>query len=193
MGCVPLWTEVYLEFIDAEGVIPPLYEFQAQQSGEILVSTKGGLLRDRLGGIVECRYHYKNSPVIKFLRRAGDVSDLVGEKLDSTTILNTFQSYSGVNWIMVANSDYYVFVADRIIDPLDIENKMKEIFHYALARELGQLKPVVSVHVDNLMLQLNEFFASKDIKFGDIKTKLLWTDPQILSYLQNLQLFDSSL
>jgi len=193
MGCVPLWTEVYLECISADGRIRPLYEMQPKESGEVLISTKGGLLRYKLGDIVECGYYFKNSPVIKFVRRVGDVSDLVGEKLDSVGLMKAFESFAGVNWIMIANRDHYVFAADKVIDPKDVEDKLREIFHYALARELGQLKPVISVCVENLSMQLNEFYASKRIKLGDIKAKLLWTDPQILNYLQNLQLSDSSL
>jgi hypothetical protein len=193
MGCVPLWTEVYLEFIDTDGQIRPLYEMQPRQSSEVLVSTKGGLLRYKLNDLIECGYYFKNSPVVKFVRRVGDVSDLVGEKLDSTGLLRAFSSFAGVNWIVIANRDHYVFASDQAIDPIDVEIKLKEIFHYALARELGQLKPVVSVCVDNLSMQVSEFYASKRIKLGDIKAKILWTDPEILNYLQNLQLYDSSL
>jgi len=193
MGCVPLWTQVYLEFLDLEGRIRPLYEMQPQQSGEILISTKGGLLRYRLGDIVECSYRFKNSPVIKFVRRVGDVSDLVGEKLDSTVLMNVFKDYSGMNWIMIANHDHYIFAAEQAINPDDIEAKLKHIFHYALARELGQLKPVVSVYVTDLQKQIIEYHTTRQVKLGDIKAKLLWTDPQLLNYLTNLQLYDSSL
>tara|TARA_B110001454_G_scaffold16145_1_gene14585 strand:+ start:68375 stop:69742 length:1368 start_codon:yes stop_codon:yes gene_type:complete len=193
MGCVPLWNQVYLEFIDDDGSIHPLYEMKAGKSGEILVSTKGGLLRYKLGDLVECGYRFKNSPVIKFVRRVGDVSDLVGEKLDSTTLMRIFADYSGVNWILIANCDHYVFAADRAINQDDVENKLKEIFHYALARELGQLKPAFSVYVEDLSAQINEYYAARKIKFGDIKAKLLWTDPQILNEFQNLQWHDSSL
>lgn len=193
MGCVPLWNQVYLEFIDSNGNIRPLYEMQPMQSGELLVSTKGGLLRYKLSDIVECSYHFKNSPVIKFVRRVGDVSDLVGEKLDSTALMNVCSEYTGINWIIVANRDHYVFVADHAINPDDVEAKLKTIFHYALARELGQLKPVVSVCVNDLQKQINDYYSVKRVKLGDIKAKLLWTDPQILNFLQNLQLYDSSL
>lgn len=184
-GCLPLWTETYLEYIDASGKIRPLYDIKPRQFGELLISTKGGLLRYQLGDVVECNGYYEKSPMIKFLRRTGDVSDLVGEKLDSTLIMNAFTEFHHINWILIANIDHYVFASDQIVIPLDIERKLKEIFHYALARELGQLKPVVTLIIENLPEKLNAYYHAKKIKLGDVKAKILWTDRRILDYLQN--------
>ena len=48
----------------------------------ILFSTSAGLCRYLLGDVVEVCGRYRNTPRIRFVRKAGAASNLVGEKLD---------------------------------------------------------------------------------------------------------------
>ncbi len=188
-GCVPLWSEVYLECIDVLGNIKPLCDIAVGDDVEILVSTKGGLLRYRMGDIVRCTHFYKATPVLKFVRRAGDVSDLVGEKLDSAIVQDLFSDLLNGrlngHWFLVANSDHYVFVSDFEIDTQEIERRLNQSFHYGLARELKQLKSARVRCISDLGRRLMVYYADRRIKLGDIKERLLWTDSQILSFLES--------
>jgi hypothetical protein len=192
-GSVPLWNEVYLEFQDEDGSFKPLYEIDLGKSVPLIVSTKGGLLRYRLGDIVECTHFYKQSPAIRFLRRAGDVSDLVGEKLDAGIVLELFSNLTPHPWLLVANRDHYIFVTEDTIEAEVIEKKLAEVFHYRLARELGQLKPARVFVAKNLSQSLASYYLSKKIKMGDAKPRLLWSNPEILSFLTNHEPTDSFL
>lgn len=193
MGCVPLWTEVYLEFIDDSGQLLPLYTMKPQQEGEIVLSTKGGLLRYRIGDIVRCTHLYQQTPVLKFIRRAGETSDLVGEKLDASILNDVFADLPRGKWLMVANIDHYVFVSDFKIRAMEIEDRLRKAFHYGLARELNQLRPVEVKFVPELVNNLASYYADRKIKVGDIKERLLWGDGEILNYLDSAESPDSFL
>lgn len=192
-GCVPIWSEVYLECIDVQGNIKPLYDIAVGDDVEVLVSTKGGLLRYRMGDIVRCTHFYKATPVLKFVRRAGDVSDLVGEKLDSAIVQELFSDLPCGRWFLAANKDHYIFVSDFEIDNQEIERRLGQSFHYGLARELKQLKSAHVRCIPDLGRRLMMYYADRRIKLGDIKECLLWTDSQILSFLESSRSSEPSL
>ncbi|MBL7546168.1 MAG: GH3 auxin-responsive promoter family protein [Bdellovibrionaceae bacterium] len=192
-GCVPLWNEVYLEFIDKEGCLKPLHTIQAQQEVELVISTKGGLLRYRIGDIVRCTHFYRQSPVLKFVRRVGEVSDLVGEKLDAAILMDVFADLPRGKWLLVADGDHYVFVSDFKADFQDIDRRLCQAFHYGLARELKQLKAVRVKYFPDLTSKMISYYTARKIKVGDVKERLLWADPRILLFLESSKLSDSYL
>lgn len=184
-GGVPLWNEVYLEYIDASGVIRNLYDMKPGDEGEILVSTKGGLLRYRLGDVVQCCGYYKRTPQVRFLKRAGEVSDLVGEKLDSAILSSLFSGQEWGYWTVVPHGNRYVFLSDREISSATVDEKLKNAHHYGLARELQQLKSVEVFFVSKLKDKYFQFCEMRGMKKGDIKDRLLWADSKFLEFLKS--------
>ncbi|MEK6773535.1 MAG: GH3 auxin-responsive promoter family protein [Bdellovibrionota bacterium] len=183
--CIPLWNEVYFEYINQTGLIKPLYDMKKGETGEILISTKGGLLRYALGDMIRCDGYFEKSPSIKFLQRKGEVSDLVGEKLD-LQILQKIWGHSQMGyWTLIANQDHYVFVSDQNISEEVIEENLNQVFHFSLARELNQLKPTRSIFVPQLKDYYFQYCQERGMKTGDIKDRCLWSQPEFLIYLEN--------
>lgn len=187
-GAVPLWTEVYLEFQKASGEIVPLYEMQVGECGEILISTRGGLLRYQLGDLVRCTHIYQRSPVIEFVRRTGETSDLVGEKLDAAILRKVFKDYS-FSWMLIPDQNRYIFVSSQPCTANEVESRLGQIYHYALARSLGQLGEIETLFISNLDLKYQVFNQSVlGLKTGDIKARSLWSNSQFLQTLRNQKL-----
>ncbi len=192
-GPVPLWNEVYLEYKDEADNFQPLYQITPGKLGEIFCSTPGGLLRYCLGDIIKCNGKYKQSPIINFVQRRGEVSDLVGEKLDASMVMQVFSNLGEARWLLAASEDHYTFVTDSNFSSSSIEEKLRAIHHYNLARELNQLKSVVTIYLPDLRNRLDCYYQDKKIKLGDIKVQYLWSDSQVVNFLMNLKSADSSL
>ncbi|WP_199305988.1 GH3 auxin-responsive promoter family protein [Pseudanabaena sp. FACHB-2040] len=91
-GLLDLTLNVY-EFIpeaSADQVDPPIllsHELERGQCYQILLTTPGGLYRYHINDVVEVTDFYHRSPVIAFLRKGRDMSNLTGEKLHVNHVL----------------------------------------------------------------------------------------------------------
>lgn len=91
-GLLDLNTNFY-EFVpeaEAEQANPPIllsHELEVGQRYQILLTTPGGLYRYHINDIVEVTSRYHQSPVIAFLRKGRDMSNLTGEKLHVNHVL----------------------------------------------------------------------------------------------------------
>jgi hypothetical protein len=186
-GGVPLWTEVYFEYLNNENKLKPLSKIKMGEEGEIVLSTKGGLLRYGLGDIVRCNGFVNKSPTLKFLRRSGETSDLVGEKLDAAIVQSVLSKMVAGLWTLVPNKDHYVLICSNEISLEDLDQSLRKIFHYNLARELNQLKAPVVCHQKDFLITYNNYFQSRGLKAGDIKFKHLWSDSSFLYYCESLK------
>lgn len=66
-------------------------ELEAGGVYRLLVTTAGGLYRYDLGDLVEVTGHAQGCPLLRFLGRAGGVSDLVGEKLSESFVSQSLE------------------------------------------------------------------------------------------------------
>jgi len=64
---------------------------------EVIVTNGGGLWRYRLGDSVECTGHLVATPTLRYLGRAGQVSDLRGEKLCEPFVAEALRSLWGIH------------------------------------------------------------------------------------------------
>lgn len=91
-GLLDLTLNVY-EFIPeayADQANPPIllsHELELGQRYQILLTTPGGLYRYHINDVVEVIGFYQRSPVIAFLRKGRDMSNLTGEKLHVNHVL----------------------------------------------------------------------------------------------------------
>ena len=149
-------------------------EIEANKKYELIITTSGGLYRYCIGDIIEVISIENNIPYIKFIGRKGAVSDLFGEKLEESFLKNIMETYKQkIDFYMfVPNRNHYILFikTDKKIDVKDLENKLRENFHYDYCRKLGQLK---AIKVFTLTGQPEKEYIqacqNKNQKLGNIK------------------------
>lgn len=155
-GRYPLAVTAHVfEFIDETGRSRWAHEVQTGERYRLLVTTAGGLYRYDLGDQVEVTGRLGGTPTLRFIGRAGGISDLCGEKLSDAFVgaaLEALLAGLEVAFAMLAperdsrgRPGYVLFLeTDRIPGALAerLEARLGENPHYAHARWLGQLAPV---------------------------------------------------
>ena len=155
-GRHPLAVTAHLfEFLDDAGRAHWAHEVKPGECYRLLVTTAGGLYRYDLGDRVEVTGRLGGTPTLRFLGRAGGVSDLCGEKLTDAVVQDALDALLAgleVRFAMLApererdgRPGYVLFLeADRTPARLAerLEARLAENPHYAQARWLGQLAPV---------------------------------------------------
>ena len=149
-------TSHFFEFLDGNGNVRLAHELERGSQYEVVVTNGGGLWRYRLGDMVECTGFVRATPSVRFLGRAGRVSDLRGEKLSETFVAQVLSSVFGESrsWAALrprAKDDVAGYDLLANSDRADLAQLVDEALlanpHYALARRLGQLAPLRLVRV----------------------------------------------
>ncbi|MEE4251185.1 MAG: GH3 auxin-responsive promoter family protein [Alcanivoracaceae bacterium] len=154
-------SHVY-EFVDtASGKVLPPWALQSGQEVTPLLSTGAGLLRYRMSDRLRVDGMFGKTPCFTFLGRDDGV-DLVGEKLSAVMVQQLIdqlavpddmhpvtllglddsdgQGTPGYVLLMEASPSKTLMAAAKLSDLL--ETALLSLFHYRLARDLGQLAPV---------------------------------------------------
>ena len=152
-GGVPLVEDVGIELLHGSGDLLPLHRAERGQAYEIVVSQTAGLVRYRMGDLVEVVGAIGSTPTLRFLGRAATV-DLVGEKLSEAAVVGAL-ARAGVRvpacLRAVAGREgsatqHYRLEIDADLVPAGlaeaVDRALSEGHHYRLARQLGQLGPV---------------------------------------------------
>ena len=154
-GSVAAVTSHFLEFLENGSTTPRLlHELEVGSEYSVLLTTGGGLWRYRLGDRVRVTGFLEQTPVLEFLGREGNVSDVCGEKLSAAfvdSVLLELESERACTpgFAMLAPSfeetpRYVLFFHGRIetgrfAELLDA--KLRRNPHYDYCRKLGQLSP----------------------------------------------------
>ncbi len=185
-------TSHFFEFVDERGDIRRAHELARGERYEVVVTNGGGLWRYRLGDVVECTGHLRRTPSLRFLGRAGNVSDLRGEKLSEAFVAQTLRSL----WPGEATPTYcalrarasngtagyeLLVSAEAMTIPstelgASLEVALGANPHYALARRLGQLEPVRVIPVATDMARME--LAAQRGRLGDAKPAVLLGAPK---------------
>jgi hypothetical protein len=176
-------TSHFFEFIDEAGGVRLADELERGRSYEVVVTNGGGLWRYRLGDMVECTGRMAATPTLRFLGRAGNVSDLCGEKLSEAFVAEVLRGL----WPETERPDWAVLRAceGRAGYELEVtgtgggEARLAERLetalaanpHYAWARKLGQLEPVRVVEVRDGAAR--ERLRAARGRMGDVKPVVL--------------------
>jgi hypothetical protein len=180
-------TSHYFEFISEDGDVIGAHQLERGRTYEVVITNGGGLWRYRLGDVVTCTGHVHATPLLRFLGRAGHVSDLRGEKLSESfvaTVLSQLQhddtrpayvalrprdAGGSAGYELLVASDWSTLTDGELSDR--IEGALLVNPHYAIARRLGQLTPlrVVRVDPDSASSQLR----NSSIRLGDTKPEVL--------------------
>ena len=195
---VPALTSAFLEFEDAAGNLYLADALRAGEDYDLIVTTVGGFTRYRIGDRVRCGEggSASRAPTLRFLGRSGAVSDLVGEKLTEDFVLSCLGDLAGAAVLVARGGDVagdiarYVALTDAAA-PLapprlaTIEARLRRNPQYDHARRLGQLGPLATRAVPNLMARHRAARLASGKRLGDIKPPALlgedhartWLDP----------------
>lgn len=199
----------FFEFIEREtGRIYLASELQAGKKYEVVLTTSGGLYRYCIGDIIEVvnntysagdtniynsTDNNTKNPAIKFIGRKGIVSDLFGEKINEEFVTKIYGELSDkVQYFMLAPAlDKYILYikTEKIIEAKNIDNMLRDNFHYDYCRKLGQLKEVkIFMLTGKPEQEYTDYCLKKGQKLGDIKLRVLslesgW-DKILTGYLQ---------
>jgi hypothetical protein len=165
-------TSHLFEFVDGRGDVRLAHQLERGQSYEVIVTNGGGLWRYRLGDVVECTGHLRDTPTLRFSGRTGVVSDLRGEKLSEPFVAEALRTlwpaertpaYSALQALDDADGARYELLVSGDVTALTpagrdagaspprptldaiaerLEQALAANPHYALARRLGQLAPL---------------------------------------------------
>jgi len=190
----------FFEFIEQKEVnlgeqeIKLAHQLEIGKRYSVVVTTGGGLYRYQIGDIVEIVGFYLSCPLIRFVCRSNNVSDLFGEKVNEKFLemilkLN-FEKYSiKTKFFMIAPDEneigqiaYTLFIEfgkNENISKInflceDLEKSLHENFHYSYCRSLGQLNSfqVFLIEKSGEEDYINHC-VSNGQRLGDIKMPIL--------------------
>lgn len=204
-GSVVAYNSFFYEFIQVSGdglenSSPKLLnELELGERYCVVVTTNAGLYRYNTNDIVKVTGFYHKIPIVKFVGRMNNFSDIVGEKLENSYVEKQVLNFLEENKIKeefllfspVKNENgkisYTLFLEiknknkkldfEKLENKIKFENKLNEklcqAFHYEYAYKLGQLGKVriFLIEKDGLKTYIAE--KSKRQKIGDIKYRML--------------------
>lgn len=180
-------TSHFLEWLDIETQkILPTWELKKGQMVQPLLSGGHGLLRYKLNDAVLVTGHLHETPTFEFQGRLRE-TDLVGEKLSAQLTVEAFdhvEAQTGVRPLSLfavrtqTSAPYYLaLVRSCDLQPARlaaaVDEALCKVFHYKLARELGQLGPV-RVRMDQQPERIyQQVQVKRGLLAGDIKFEAL--------------------
>lgn len=167
----------YHEFLDGAGNHLPLDSLRAGMVCEVLLSTSGGLLRYRSGDRVEITaFTAEGLPRMRFLGRAGSVSDMVGEKISEESCAAALAS-AGACGFLAADPEMprYELWLEDVATSADVLAHLRENPYFTQALDLKQLAPTVSRKLpDNWIAHFSAALArERGCRIGDVKLPAL--------------------
>ncbi|WP_455045886.1 GH3 auxin-responsive promoter family protein [Leptotrichia trevisanii] len=198
-GSVTAYNSFFYEFIQVSGDelenrSPKLLdELELGTRYCVIVTTNAGLYRYNTNDIVEVTGFYHKIPIVKFVGRINNFSDIVGEKLKNSfvekQVLTTLEENNIKGEFLlfapVKNETGGIFYTlfleikkeGRKFNWKQIENEINsslcKAFHYEYAYKLGQLRKVRVFLIEKNGLKTYTAEKSKKQKIGDIKYRLL--------------------
>lgn len=204
-GSVAAYNSFFYEFIQVsddklENRSPKLLdELELGERYCVVVTTNAGLYRYNTNDIVEVTGFYHKIPIVKFVGRMNNFSDIVGEKLENSfvekqvlnllkenNIKEEFLLFSPVKnengkisytLFLEIKKENKKFNFKKLENKIKLENKLNEklcrSFHYEYAYKLGQLGKVRIFLIEKDGLKTYTAEKSKRQKIGDIKYRML--------------------
>jgi hypothetical protein len=185
-------SHVY-EFADADSgrVLPP-WALEPGQEVVPLISTGAGLLRYRMSDRLRVGSLLGRVPCFTFLGRDDGV-DLVGEKLAAVMVqqlidqldcppdihpltllgLDDSDGNGTPGYVLLVEAVHGSTVMERHLMARQLEAGLLELFHYRLARDLGQLAPVSVVCREDMQQCYLQYCQQRGMIDGNVKIEPL--------------------
>ena len=134
-------SDSFYEFLPEGGSEPILpNELDVGRNYSVVLTSSNGLFRCKLGDIVRCQGQIGQSPILQFLRKTSDISDLEGEKLSAEQAISAIQAsaqrlnieFNGFSFFGERPTDgrprYAIFVESRHIsvDALELGSQLAQ-------------------------------------------------------------------
>ncbi len=174
-GCVPLLHLAYFEFLDQKGNLLKIHELKISETYLLIMSQLNGFLRYNTHDQVRVTGYFHKTPLLEFIGRDGQYSDLAGEKLSEAALrgLNISDNFLIVPDDTGELPRYHIF---HDSSEIDWEHELRTNYHYNLAREINQLSSPVVRPVKDIHHLYQKFFLEQGMVLGDIKEKVLLND-----------------
>ncbi len=187
----------FLEFVDAKhGFVRRLWELEEGGEYSIVLTTGGGLWRYRLHDLVRVTGYCGKTPCLEFLGKDNAVSDLVGEKIDERHAAEAIvraEKKTGITplfsmLVPVIYQDgtcgYKIHMEMEYGNEMHksydafaaaVELELRRNYHYAHARNIGQLKAAVACVVNGAEALYRKECEQRGMKSGNVKYQALKT------------------
>lgn len=185
-------SHVY-EFLDADSErVLPSWALSPGQEVIPVLSTGAGLLRYRMSDRLRVESLLGQVPCFTFLGRDDGV-DMVGEKLSAVMVQQLLDRLHGPadvlpltlmgvddsdgrgtpGYVLLAESPHGCTLAERTLMARQLEQGLQTLFHYRLARDLGQLAPVRVLCRDNMRERYQQYCQQRGMIDGNVKIEPL--------------------
>lgn len=141
----------FYEFLDVDsGDLRLAHELEDDACYEVVVTTGGGLYRYRLHDRVTPRGTFHQAPILAFLGRGDQVSDLRGEKLHASFVQEVLAGLPAADGFLRPHREpggarYELLLPACPPDPEQLarrlDTRLRANIHYDYCRDLGQLGP----------------------------------------------------
>lgn len=207
-GNVLSYTAHFYEFrcVETEKIYLA-HELMMHDMYEVIVTTGGGLYRYNTHDVVLCEGYFGQIPKLKFCGRKGDVSDLVGEKLDVTSLYPFFgdlidknQKIHGIfissqrtekqasyEVLVECEPDLELFAFKNIIEIFLMKNPYYQ--QAKLLRQLGELKVTKKARGFSKSV-FEQYKTTKNMKDGDVKLPILLTESWMQTFRKSHPQYD---
>ncbi len=179
-------TSHYFEFLTDAGDVFLAHQLEKGKTYSVVITTGGGLYRYQLNDIVEVTGFYEQVPCLKFIGRADRVSDYFGEKLNEQFVANALERLFAKHnlspaFFMLAPEDekgfrYALYIESHGCEvglAGELDDALRENFHYDYCRKLGQLETARVVPVIRGAETYLRACQARRQKLGDVKPALL--------------------
>lgn len=186
-GCLPALRSHFLEFLlrdDDRALL--LHQLELDRTYSLVATTAGGLYRYRLHDLVTVTGFHGKMPLLRFVGKEDHIADHTGEKLHEAhvgAVLCRVAGHNGLNphFAMLAFAQQptpgYVYLVETAASDenliqmaREIDEQLKDNFHYRYSRDLGQLSAVrvfrVAAHGRESYLQS---CCRRGQRLGDVK------------------------
>lgn len=166
----------FFEFVDKGNNVLLPEQLDIGVDYRILITNSNGFYRYEIGDIVCMRGFYHEAPMLEFKGRSGNVSDLVGEKLEESFVSGCIASFAGAGMLVAAANKYYFYTDSTLVErdvaeqwAVQLELQLQDNPQYRYARELGQLESVQPRQVEDLAQLYTRWRNLRGQSIGDIK------------------------
>lgn len=189
-ACAPVLAvqSGFYEFVDAQERVWRCHELTQGTVYRVLLTTHAGLYRYDSGDLVRVEGWCEQTPCLRFVGRAGLVSDLCGEKLSEAFITQGLADIPGFALLapdVRQRPGYILYLDAAVLDAQQAQSRAQDLEHkllhnpqYRYARDLRQLAAVQAVRVRQPWSRYVAFQLAQGRCLGDIKPVSLSTDTQ---------------
>ena len=177
----------YFEFRDSSGRVRPAAALEMDGVYDVVLTNSSGLYRYAIGDTVKVRGFASRTPTLECLGRGALTSDLCGEKLSETFVLECIAPLNlafAVLAVEPVRVGYALLLDEAVVSPEGaagiaamIDARLARNPQYQHARQMGQLATLRPLRLVQPMERWIGACMQEGRRMGDIKVPALLADP----------------